>query len=709
MGFNTWFSRKWVTAVAVACPCFCIPIAFADNSSGDRNNTIDEIVVTAQKRDERLIDVPISIAVISGEQMRERQITSLDDLKLEVPGLSIQSNGGYSRTLEIRGVSNYFGNWPTVGMYLGEADADTFSNPILNLNAYDLERVEVLKGPQGTLYGQGSTGGTIRFLPNKPDLTKFGFDADVASTFTERGAPGQRINSMLNIPLIDDTLGVRVATTFERDGGWIDQPAANQRDINGQDLTDVRVSGLWQPFSAFTANALAEINRTRGGTNNGEDANGNYTQTFGLATTPHVDSDFDIYNLTLAYDLSLVRLLETTTYVYQTVDTSNLGLTLPIAPPPAAPLQDLLNVYGYNEFFTEEVRATSTDAGPWKGTVGGIYRDVRQAQPETEYFLGFSPPLPSPGGIVSSFTSSKSWAVFGDTSYKMFDRFTLGVGARYFRDDENNHSFDLLANSAVTLPPATFDSFDPRIYFQFEPTSDINVYASAAKGFRSGGFNGFGQPTYSPETVWTYEIGAKTTWLSHSLSLNAGIYYSDYTNYQVTSLVNLPTAGGFVNITSNGGDAWIKGVEAEMEWRPTTEWTLTLNGNWLDTKFYSVLPGSSYNVGDGLDFVPKYSFDASVKRDFSVSDKRGFVRLDYNQQGTSTYRNRQIGDFFFSESDVIYMLNFNASIYVNPNLRLGLFAQNLTNDRGYEDAYSVQSFAARPRPRSYGVDFGVSY
>ena len=184
----------------------------------EKNSNLEEIVVTAEKREEHLIDVPISMVVLSADELKKRNITNLDELRFAVPGLVIQDSGNL-RQIVLRGVANSFGSASLIGLYVDEADVTSQVQSQPDLNTYDLERVEVLRGPQGTLYGDGSVGGTVRFVTNSPALDKFVMESNVAALFTQDGAPSQHINAVVNVPLINNELGLRIAGTFYHDGG----------------------------------------------------------------------------------------------------------------------------------------------------------------------------------------------------------------------------------------------------------------------------------------------------------------------------------------------------------------------------------------------------------------------------------------------------------------------------------------------------------
>ncbi len=668
---------------------------------------LDEIIVTAQKRQERLIDVPISIVAMGAGELEARRIKSIDELSMVVPGLATLSNGGYLRRIQLRGVSNISGNASLIGQYLDEASVTSAASSQLDIRTYDLERVEVLRGPQGTLYGDGSAGGTIRFITRNPVLDRFGASADAAAAYTQDGAPSQRIEGMLNVPVVENKFGLRIAGVYDHAGGWIDQPAAGRDDFNGQNMKDVRIKALWQPAPQFALNTMAVVHRNNGSNNNNEAEDGTYTQVLNLTTTPRVEDDYDLYNLTLTYDFSAVRLLSTSGYVQQNLDMTDYGGLLGTSAPGTAQrrvYQPL--VLARHRTATEELRLTSLGSGPWQWTLGGFYRRNRVDQSLPYYYVAFEGPpgTPLPAPITAHLQNfSESRAVFADSSYRVTERVTLGAGLRYFEDDQEATDF-----AGATFQSGRFDALSPRIYAQYKLTDHANAYASIAEGFRSGGFNRLNQPPFDPEHVRTYELGAKTSLADGRLSGDVAVYYSDYTDYQIAGL--LPPPAPTLYIYRNAGSARIKGVEWAFAWRPAAQWELSFNGDYLTSEFYEInVLTSAYQAGDQVDYTPKYQFHVAAQRDFGWNGKAGFARVDYGQRGVETYRNRSTGPWFYSESDVINMLNFNLGLQWNKGLSVGLFGQNLLNDRGYLSAGSNAGLASRARPRTYGVEFGVKF
>jgi outer membrane receptor protein involved in Fe transport len=689
------------------------------NSDNPQPVRLEEVVVTAQKREERLIDVPISIVALGTDELQKRRVSSIDDLPLSVPGLFINSNGSYGRQISLRGISNRSGSSSLVGLYLDEVPITSTPVNQPDVRTYDLERIEVLRGPQGTLYGEGSVGGTIRFITKSPALDAFAAGADVAALFTEDGEPGERVDSMVNVPLVTDKLGIRVVGSYDHEGGWIDHPTANRRDFNDQHLWNVRTKLLWQPTEELAVNALAIVYRNDAPPNRGEDANGNFdvypggaaTDAFDTPVNAAVSDDYELYNLTVTYNLAAAQLLSSSSYVTQDKEQKNTTFAFPLT-------AFGFVLYGLNplttndiDTFSQELRLSSTAAGPWHWTVGGFYRDQKYDTTTPASFTGLSfapafdmPPLPSASDpSFHSNLQSSSWAAFGDVSYRFGSRLTLATGLRYFHDDQ-----DFLSTQNGDVPlSGSFHALSPKVSIEYALADSINAYASAAKGFRSGGFNNLNQPSYEPEKVWTYELGTKMSLLDGRFAADAALFYSDYSNYQVSGVIpgGPPTA-----IISNAGNARIKGLELGVTWRPVELWTLILNGSYQDAYFTEITAVSNqqYLAGDPLDFTPKYGYTASVQRDFHWG-QNAFVRVDFNEQGRAHFRNRQFGASYFSESDVIQMLNLHANVQWSDTLGFGVFAQNLLDDRGYVGPDIVEGFAARSRPRNYGVEVTMRF
>lgn len=689
------------------------PAAAADAGSPnyaperEKEASLREVIVTAQKFAQPAFDVPMSLAAISGPDLQQDLIRSLDDLPAAVPGLTVVDNGSTSYVY-LRGVSNLYGEGARVGSYLDEADVTTWSSIALNLETYDLQRVEVLKGPQGTLYGEGSIGGTIRYITNRPVLDRVQLTADATATFDQYGAPGQGIVAVINTPVVTNNFGIRVAADVDHEGGWIDQPTANQKNINGQDLVDARIEALWNPTPDFTVNVMQVIHRAADGTFIGETNPGIYAQPFGFTTTPSIDNNYNVSNLTMKWQGRHVQVLNTLTHFTSDLHSKSFSFSFQFTPPPSPAIDEYIPQSRYLMRGTsDELRFESGDKDTLHWIVGAFYRNFNVSYLPIIYYYGIPgppgspPPGPyGPAGTAFS-TPSKSWSVFGDMSYQLFNRLTIGAGARVFRDDEH-----YLAAGAQTQS-GTFKSTDPRFYIQYKITGDVNLYASATKGFRSGGFNSFGYPPYRPESVWTYELGSKVRLLHRRVNASADVFWSNYDGYQIYG-ISLPPAPP-EDYQRNGGTARIKGVEGDVRWSPMSGWIVGVSGDYIDGRFVKLnLLYSGYEVGDPLDSVPRYQITGSGERDFSLVGRPALARLEYSQTARMTYRDRAIGPWYYGQSDYIYLLNFQAGLQWNPGLRYEVFARNLLNDRGYTGPYAIIGNAAREQPRTFGFEVTLS-
>lgn len=660
-------------------------------------------VVAARERQSSLLSSPhaATLGILDARDLKERSINNFQDLGLAVPGMSVQDTGGLHRRVFVRGVGNWAGSSSLIGIYVDEATVT--ANPAfqLDLRPYDLERIEVLRGAQNGVYGDGSVGGTIRFITKKPQLQRFEAKAEVSAAFTRGGEPGQKLQGVLNLPIVADTFGLRIAAIVDRSGGWIDQPAAQRRDFNEQTANTVYVKGLWRAAEAVSVQALALLHRNTVASDIGEDAHGNYEQVFDLLTYPTIDDRYNLYNFNVSWDGKRFQLVSSSTYLDAFKRSVHLGNRDPVLPPPALPMQKLLVDYPTDtRVFNQELRLASNSAGPWQWMVGGFFRDAAvdqfglsqyqppgEAQPLSFFFQGVE--------------STRSWSLFADAERAVSDRLGLGVGIKYYRDSRD--FFD-----GSTYQSGVFDSVNPRFYANFEVTPALALYANVVKGFRSGGFNFLGVKPYRPDSLWNYELGAKTALADDSLRAEVTLFYSDYRDYQVINTLPPPTPPLFV--LSNVGDGQIKGLDGSVVWQPRQTLRFGLSGNYVATEFVRInAAATTHVVGDRLDLVPKYGVTLSASYHFTIRQRPAFVRLDYDRQGRSVLRNRSKGGHYHGSSDVIDMLGLQTEWQWCDKFSVGLFVKNLLNDRGYVDAFALIARASRPRPRTVGIKLAMEF
>lgn len=675
------------------------PALSSSEDASDPPGGSSEIIVTAQRREQRTIDVPMSVSVLSGAQLSEQRLTNLLDISRTVPGMVVNDAGPGRRRLSLRGVGNTFGAQPLVGLYLDEVSVAGFNDAVIDLQTYDLERVEVLRGPQGTLYGEGSTSGTIRFITRKPSLDRASLGATLKAFTSKGGEPGLDLDAAANIPIVTDTLALRVSGRYLADGGWVDQPLLGRENINDQSLLDARFQLRWRPTPGLTADAMVILHRNDGGASNrGEDEDGNYTQAFLMPTTPSADDNFNIYNLTLSYDAGPVRLLSATSLIDVRKRLRNDGNTIPLLAPPTPAFQFLnLSQDSDGKSFSQEFRVSSNGRGPLTYTLGAFYRDS-QLDRYSESIFG----LTLPTAFAFSQTDengSESWSIFGDAAYKLTPRLEIGAGLRYFVDHRTNYD-------GFATQKARFESLNPRVYVRFEISDTASIYANVAKGFRTGGFNGAGQPAYDPETLWSYEIGAKASLLDRRLNAEATAFYSDYSNVQVVGITGTSLGQ---SVTSNLGEAWVKGIEGSASFTPVEGLALGATASVYSTRITALnVGGASHQVGDPLDNVPKYTLSGWAEYEFPLgADTAGAFRVNYGRKGVSYYRNRSVGSFFIGQSDLTDLLDLSLEVR-RARWRFVLYGDNILNERGYLDPFAIEGSASRPRPRTVGISAGFT-
>lgn len=668
--------------------------ASASEDASSESTALEEVVVTAQKREQRLIDVPLSVVALSAETLERAGIDTLLDMSHAVPGLVVSDAGGGFIRYYVRGVGNVYGSSSTslVGVYLDEADVTGSASSQLDLRTNDIERVEVLKGPQGTLYGAGSSGGTIRFITRDPQLDRFTAQGDVDVYSTDGGDMSQAVSAVVNVPVVEDVLGLRVVGNFSDLGGWVDQPAAGRSDVNNQELRELRVKGLWQPIEELTVKGLMYLHWNEGdGVASSTDAD----YQLDAATDPTrrlpFATDFDIYNLTATYEFPALTVLSSSTYVD---NSARLSLSQKYATePPPAPLFEVLSSNNSTDtrVFTQEIRFNG-EAGRVDWTAGVFYKDVSYRNrnllelSQGDLYFGSIPLLGE--------ESSRSGSLFGDVSYALSERAEIGAGIRYFTDD-------LQSFNGAERRAGSFHSVDPRVYFSYGFTPDVRVYVSAAEGFRSGGFNTENGEltTFDPEKVRSYELGFKASLLDRRMSLETALFLSNYEDIQMFRLDS-----SNLGSVDNGGDARVKGIDVALDWQLTERLLVQLSGNFTDTEVIELAPGVAAVIkGDAVDYTTDYAASVAGTYSFSWSEGLpGFVRVDYNRLGPSHITDRSIPEPILYESEVNDLLNARVGLQWH-RWSIELYGANLNNEDRLQDPNGGFGFGTRPRPRTIGV------
>ena len=544
----------------------------------------DTIVVTAQKIGaQSLQKVPLAIQAFSGEELKERNINSIGDLVTSVPGAFEgfrQSNG--SRFYNLRGNVTQNGDSP-IGYYLDDTPFIVTNFGIAPpVRFIDIQRVEVLRGPQGTLYGQGSSGGVFIFHTRDPDLDNidYAFEAESSKTVgadsLNYGASGA-----LSLPIIRDHLAVRVSGGFSRDAGWADayfgpyDGTPDQKGVNAAKNDDIRVVALLRPVDNVNIRAQYWHFRPRQ----------HFTGFTASVDPPYFENtagqdgfsngSFTLWSLTATVDFKAFTV---------TSATSNLegvfGINIPLSPSGSFSSQFL------PKMFAQEVRVNSSTNGPLHWIVGGAYQDGKG--PQVNALV-----LPFININADNNTLTKNWALFGEVSYDLFDgKLVPLVGIRTYHDDR---AFE---DSGGRVPTkAKKETW--RVNLSYLPTDNLTMFISAATGFRPGIVQSRVQVTslelagvpaqvaLSPESSRNYEFGLKWRNPDRTLNLGVNLYQLKYTNLQTSVTGGINGVNGFANF----GDATTKGIDLEVHWdTPLKGLNLGFVANFNDSKYDTVNP-----------------------------------------------------------------------------------------------------------------------
>ena len=685
-----------------------------EGQTAKKQNQIDEIIVTAQKREERLIDVPMSISVVGNEEIKNRGIQNVTDLSYAVPNLSVTERGGGVAQISLRGVSNLAGSSALVGIYLDEIPLSLTPNVKPDLQAIDIKQVEVLKGPQGMLYGQGSVGGTVRFITNAPEMNELTGEVTASVYGTDNGSSSNEITMVANLPAIDDQLAFRVAASYKDKGGWIDRVNDNARDINDSELSHIRLSGLWEPSDNLSVTAMVMQHRNDIGALNIVNtipvSDSKYREPtrngLGLATSDN-NNEYDIYNLVINYDFDFATLTSSTSKSTTEAIFATDPLTIVLGPAPGTPL----NFFSYNvaisaKGFSQELRLTSASDSRMNWTLGVFYDDVedRYFDAGSDLYLSGIPLSISTATTLIDGTAT-STSVFGNMSYSITDKLTVDLGGRYYEDDKSQlFVFD---NVVLSDKTASFDNTSFRGALSYAVTDSANIYLSVSQGFRSGGMNFASPVPYNPEKMLSYEVGAKARLLDNTLSVEAALYHSDYTDYQAFSVDPQLRL-----VTSNPGEAEIQGIEWSTLWTLSDYFSLGFNGNYTESEFTKIKPNSTiFQVGDPLNFIPKYNYSLSANFDFQWSATvQGFANVDYSRQGGSSSINRSLGLLTeVRESEDIGFLNAQIGGQFD-SISIKLFGRNLGNElRNTLPTAANSDEIIQSRPRTIGLEFNYQF
>jgi outer membrane receptor protein involved in Fe transport len=596
---------------------------------------VQEVVVTAQKTGAQSLQaVPLAIQAFSGEDLKEKNITSIDDLVSAIPGAyEGQQQSVASRSYNLRGAggSNANGDSP-IGYYLDDVPFIVTNFGIAPpVRFIDLDRVEVLRGPQGTLYGQGSSGGVFIFHTRDPDLKELKFigEAELGST-DGAGAANYAVSGAASLPLIEDRLAIRVSGGHSFNPGWADayygpyNGSPDRKGVNGSRNDDIRIVALFAPTDNISFRSQYWRFRPR------QEFTGFTTSVDPpyFANTAGQNSfsngDFDLWSFTGSMSFEHFAVTSATSDLK-----GNFGIHIPLAP------AGFFSSQFFPKMFAEELRAYSTDKSPLHWLLGASYQDGQGPQSNELK-------LPATAINADNNTLTKNYAVFGEMSYGLFDgKLVPLVGLRTYHDKRTfeDSTSSLPSNKSVNTW---------RLNLSWLPTDDLTMFATVATGFRAGivqsqvqvqSLQMAGVPAsvaLDPETSKDYEVGVKWRTADRSLAVSLNAYQTKYNNLQTSTPGEINGVNGF----SNFGDATSKGLDYEIKWRtPVTGLLLSWVGNTNRSQFDRVAaavqaalplfsPGS--RLVNSIEHTSRV--DVSYTRDILAS-LEGFADLSYIHTG----------------------------------------------------------------------------
>lgn len=679
---------------------------------------MEEVVVTAQRREQVLTEVPQAVQAMSGDALTRTGITDIQAAMALIPSASTSSTIGVgSSTYQIRGIaaSETDGD-PSVGYYLDNFPFSMPGRPYApGTDFYDLQRVEVLRGPSGTLYGLGSLGGTIKVLTNDPDLDAFAMSARVTGNETSGGDPGWSGNLMVNAPLVPGTVALRGVVSVSKIGGYADVLPSNEKNGNSAKLFNARLKLLAEPTEELSVKLSYWKNKSR------QDFSNRITfidpprldQTFGEA-----DSDYDLGALDIEYDLGFATLLSSTGYIKNTVISNNGGFI----PPPIGNFVSLWPLE--TKSFNQDFRITSTSDGALRYLAGVFYQDGRTAGGQTVQLPDF---VLAPGVVGFSTVndgneiSSESWAVYGEVTYTMMDeRLDLTVGGRYYeerRQFDEDSQLDIAGQIIpnVSRTKAKNNTFNPRFNIAWHVSDAGMLYAEAAKGFRSGAITSASiigasnavlgtdlSNSSPPDTLWNYEAGVKWQLFERTLSVSFNGYYVDWEDAQIE------LSPALQSIVAPVGDVRGRGLELDLTWAtPLDGLTLQFVGNTSKTTIKNIPAEITAGIphlsnGTQLPGTVKQTYTVSgrYERDLPGTD----LLLRTNARHSHRSRQQSIFDGAFAPS--FGLSSVQASVGKEA-WEVGLFVNNLTNTDGPLSRPGGQFQI--PYPRTFGISLDVYY
>ncbi|MEX0299876.1 MAG: TonB-dependent receptor [Kordiimonas sp.] len=705
---------------------------------------MEEIVVTASKRETSLLDLPQSIQAIGGGEIEDQALTAVEDITSLVPNLNLNASAKRGGGFNIRGIaalSEQFSQFATVGLYLDETPiSDGFAN--FDVALFDLERVEVLKGPQGTLYGEGSLSGTVRLITKKPEMNIFSGKVLAGIETTKNGKVSYRANTALNLPIADDTAALRLTASHTRDGGFMNATssadAAVAENVNDSRSTYLKAALALQVSDAFSLTPSFVYQKRSA--DSGVFDSIVLPDLTGFANGPNdIQETLQIYSLEAQYDFGWADLVSSTSYLKRKMASQDDDiLTNAIVSAVFAPSAVTTQLFDRSiKTFTQELRLVSKGSERFDWLFGLFYRNREYNEQVNISNAVIGSLLGSPLTFAQDNRADyKQKAAFGEVNFHVSESFTLTAGARWFEEDISSRldfgTLSLVTNSFETVlrePKIKEDNVLLKLAASYAPSESTTLYALFTQGVRPGGVNDRvldildrlspaeedALATFDSDSTNNYEVGLKTQLLDKRLRLNIAGFYIDWSDIQLDrDFQNIP---GPV-FTINAGKAKSIGAELELVAMPTDNFQVGVFMGYNDAKMAEDTSTSAGVIPKDakLPFAPKFSRNIYGECTFSVGDGHtGTIRADWRHTGK---RNAGV--------DVVDDPGFVLASYNTVDVRasvdfgawsISAYAKNLTNTRAELDALlfgdgilgdALAGFV-RNRPRTIGVQLQAEF
>lgn len=671
---------------------------------------IQIVVVTAEKRSDSLQNVPMSMSVVGADKLLSTGQSGLSDYYASVPGLSMNDRGSGRSTLVVRGISAGESLNPTVGVSIGDVPygSSTMDYAISNLDPFDIDHIEVLRGPQGTLYGASSMGGLIKFVMVQPDLDRVSGRVQAGVSSTQHGGVGYVTRAAVNLPIVKDTFGIRVSAFKRRDAGYVDDPGQQKNNVNDGNVDGIRISSLWKASEHTTVRASIMSQEHETGSSARVDMLPNsYTPLYGAYQHKRL----------FGTDGSRTR-----TRLYTVEVDSTLGWA------------DFHSVTGYNRYellgpqdvtgtFSGIARAILRVNNPGvkiinNGEVGKFSQEFRLSSPDdnrklswltgafftNEHAMGYqgiravdpaSGEQLASGNLYDGDTPSqfKETAVFGNLTYALTPQFDVQVGGRFSAVRQffgSRVSGPLAGGSQATTNRARNNIWTYSLSPRYHISTNLMTYARVSTGYRAGGVNtilpldaGQFPNQFDSDSLTSYEWGLKGSFPQQKMTLDASLFYIDWNDIQLNTRSQVSSTSYIVNASS----AKSEGAEATLRWRPVRQLMLTANAAYTHAVLTKPTPFGTYgNTGDRLPFSPLWS--GTVSADYSFPLNESFnaevgAGISYVGDRMSNFTSSAAATRFNMKSYTTTTLHATVN---SPEWNFNLYVKNLTNERGYLSA-----------------------